>query len=454
MGLLPSVLAVALLFSHWAVAGSLLVTEVRLWAGPESTRVVLDLSESVDYSIFTLQNPERIVVDLDSAKISPIANQSMPTGGLVSGIRTGPRDGDGLRVVIDLTETARPSSFKLKPNELYGHRLVLDLKSSVIASAPIKSPPPVYTPPAAPGAPIQVPAPRTNRNLVVAIDAGHGGEDPGAIGSRGTREKDVVLAVSRQLEKLIRDEPGLDPVMIRSGDYYVSLHRRMQLARQANADLFVSVHANSFSSKSAHGTAVYVLSKRGASSESARWLAEQENASDLVGGVSLDDKEDVLASVLLDLSQAATMEASMDLGGQILGSLGSVNRLHKGNVQQANFVVLRSPDIPSILIETAFISNPKEEKQLRSPAFQRKLSRAILVGVKGFFAANPPPGSAFAQLNRQRRQHVIQNGDTLSRIASQYGVTVKQIQAANSVSAKRLLVGKILKIPPQLTAAR
>jgi N-acetylmuramoyl-L-alanine amidase len=320
----------------------------------------------------------------------------------------------------------------LKPNKKYGYRLVVDLYDKGDARKALKET-------------IKRAAPRNPgklRDLIIAIDAGHGGEDPGTIGRKGTREKDVVLAIAKELSRQIKNEPGMRPVMVRRGDYYVGLRRRMKIARESRADLFVSIHADSFKDPRVRGSSVYVLSRNGASSEAARWLAEQENAADLVGGVSLDDKDDLLASVLLDLSQTATLSASTDVGTNVLKQLGTYGKTHKRRVQRAGFMVLKSPDIPSILVETAFLSNPSEEKRLRNRGQQRKLARAMVTGVRGYFRYNAPPGTRLA-----KRSHVIARGDTLGAIAGLYGVSLTDLRKVNAINGSDIKVGRVLQIP-------
>ncbi len=280
------------------------------------------------------------------------------------------------------------------------------------------------------------------RDLIIAIDAGHGGEDPGTIGRKGTREKDVVLAIAKELNNLIKRERGMRPVMVRRGDYYVGLRKRTKIAREQRADLLVSIHADSFKDPRVRGSSVYVLSQNGASSEASRWLAEQENAADLVGGVSLDDKDDLLASVLLDLSQTATLSASTDVGTSVLKELGVFGKTHKRRVQRAGFMVLKSPDIPSILVETAYLSNPKEEKRLRTRAHQRKLAKAMAAGVRSYFARNAPRGTRLAA-----RSHVIARGDTLAAIAGLYGVSLRDLRKVNTIKGSDIRVGQTLQIP-------
>jgi N-acetylmuramoyl-L-alanine amidase len=287
------------------------------------------------------------------------------------------------------------------------------------------------------------------RDVVVAVDAGHGGEDPGATGSRfRTKEKMVTLEIARRLKRLIDAEPGMRAVLTRTGDYYIGLRKRMALARKHRADLFVSIHADAFRDKRVRGASVYVLSQRGASSEAARWLAEKENASDLVGGVSLDDKDDVLASVLLDLSQSATQHASLSAAAKVYGELGRVGKTHGRRVQQAGFMVLKSPDIPSMLVETGFISNPGEETNLRDPKYQERMARAIMKGVQRFFEASPPPQTLLAQRQKKALKHVIERGDTLSEIADRYRVSIASLRRENQIrSDNHIRIGQVLVIP-------
>lgn len=407
------------------------VRGVRLWAGPEVTRVVLDLSEPVEHKLFTLENPGRVVVDLQSARIDSKGLRLPGGDGLVAAVRAGNRRGAEARVVLDLAGEATPRSFLVRPKEQYGHRLIIELKAK--------------------GARAQVPVMRASdgeRELVIAVDPGHGGEDPGAIGRHGTYEKDVVMAVSRRLAARIDREPGMRAVLTRDGDYFLSLRQRVEHARRHGADLFVSVHADAFKHPAARGSSVYVLSPKGATDEAARWLAERENAADLVGGVRLDDKDDLLASVLLDLSQNASIGASLDAGEFVLEQLGSVNRLHKSAVQQAGFAVLKAPDIPSILVETAFISNPGEEQKLRQAQHQERLAAALLSGIREYFHVNPPPGTWIANnRNAAPREIVISRGDTLSGIANRYQVSLPLLRRHNGLRDDKIRVGQVLAIP-------
>jgi N-acetylmuramoyl-L-alanine amidase len=431
------ILTGVLLAAHLAVAtagAEVAVRDVRLWEGPDSTRVVLDLSRPAGHKLFTLENPSRVVVDVKPANID-LAGVRLPGGvGLVRSVRGANRPGGEVRIVLDLADEAKPRSFLVRPEGRYGHRLIIELEPRrARAQQPV------------------IRADGGSRDLVIAIDAGHGGEDPGAIGRKGTYEKDIALQIARRLAQEIDREPGMRAVLTRDGDYFLSLQQRVAIARKHRADLFVSIHADAFKNPNARGSSVYVLSPKGATDEAARWLAARENAADLVGGVSLDDKDDMLASVLLDLSQNASIGASLEVGDFVLNRLGGVNRLHKSTVQQAGFVVLKAPDIPSILVETAFISNTEEEQRLRDGRYQSQLAQALMAGVREYFYTNPPPGTWVAH-NRNRggggpREVVIARGDTLSGIASRYNVSVPVLRRHNGLKNDNIRVGQVLTIP-------
>jgi N-acetylmuramoyl-L-alanine amidase len=327
-----------------------------------------------------------------------------------------------------------PRSFVLKANQQAGDRLVLDLydKKKTSSSTTVK----------------KSVKQSAKRDIIVAIDAGHGGEDPGAIGPKRRREKVVVLAIAREVARLFEADKGFKPTLIRSGDYYISLKGRRDLARKRQADLFVSIHADAFKRKEAHGASVYALSTRGATSTAARYLAQRENAADLVGGVSLSDKDDVLAGVLADLSMTSTLDTSLKLGGKVLGRMDNVTKLHKERVEQAGFAVLKSPDIPSILVETGFISNPEESRKLASSSYQKKMARAIHAGIKDWFLAHPPSGTLIAWQKQQGgRQYVIARGDTLSGIAQRFNVSLTSLKSHNGISGSKIMVGQKLVIP-------
>jgi N-acetylmuramoyl-L-alanine amidase len=411
------------------------VENIRIWSENGKTRVVLDLSRPAAHNIFTLRGPDRLVVDLKSSRLAD-SLKTMPTGaGSVRAIRSALRANGQLRVVLDLNEAVRSRSFTAGPNSKYGDRLVIDLQRSSSLHT-VKTASDAYQP---------------GRDVIVAIDAGHGGHDPGAIGRGKTREKDVALQISRTLAARISAEPGMTAVLVRNGDYYVDHRERMEIARRSKADLFVSVHADAVKDSRAGGASVYALSLKGASDEAARQLAERENASVRVGGVTLDDKDEVLASVLLDLSQSAALSASLDVGSKVIGELARLGKVHRRTVQQAGFLVLKSPDMPSILVETAFISNPSEEKKLRDAGHQGRLADAILAGVRTYFYTNPPPDTRIAMEMRRvpakQVRHVIARGDTLSEIAARYNVSPAAIRAANKLSSDRIRVGQTLSIP-------
>ena len=414
--------------SVWAVE----VHDVRLWRAPDHTRIVFDLSGATEHSLIVLSNPRRIVVDLREATLGADLTQLNLGKTPVTAIRSGIRDGDDLRVVLEVSAEVDPRSFDLRANEQAGDRLVLDLYDKQARPVEVKK---------------QVDA-AGKRDLIIAIDAGHGGEDPGAIGPSRVREKDIVLAISRELFALLEADKGFRPTLVRSGDYYVSLKGRRELARKRQADLFVSIHADAFRRPSAHGASVYALSTTGATSTAARYLAQRENAADLVGGVSLSDKDDVLAGVLADLSMTSTLDTSLNLGDRVLQSMNSVARLHKKKVEQAGFAVLKSADIPSILVETGFISNPEESRKLASRSYQRKMASAIHRGIKSWFLAHPPPGTLIAWQKQQGGQeYIITRGDTLSGIASRFRVPLTDLMSYNDISSSKIRVGQKLTIP-------
>jgi N-acetylmuramoyl-L-alanine amidase len=405
----------------------------RVWTDPEKTRAVLDLDERTDYQLFTLDNPPRVVIDLKKTGLDARLAFKEEHGGVIDGVRHGKPDNNTLRVVLDLETKSDVRSFLLDPTGNYGYRLVVDLFSkNRAASKPAKT---------------QVAMIQSdNRDVVIAIDAGHGGEDPGAIGKSRSREKDVVLAIARELKKTIDARPGMKGVLIRTGDYYIPLRARFEKARKHRADLFVSIHADAFKNRKVSGSSVFVLSSKGASSEFARRLAASENSSDLVGGVTLKDKDDMLASVLLDLSQSATMEASNAVADSVFGAMRSVGKTHKNHVEHANFMVLKSPDVPSILVETAFISNPKEEKRLKDPNWQRRTAKAITDGIQDYFYMSPPPGTYLAS-NRRPVRYKVSRGDTLGEIASRYRVSLYSLRRVNNLKSDTIRVGAELVIP-------
>ncbi len=436
-GILKILLRAASVTALLACAASAFAADVkalRIWGGPEYTRAVFDVSGPLDYKVFDLADPDRIVLDLHGSSFS--TDYATPAAqGLLKAVRSGKHGNKNLRVVFDLSQGVRPKSFLLPPADKFGYRLVLDLypntKPAVVKSVREVLPS---------GAP---------RSVLVMIDAGHGGEDPGAVGAAGTHEKVITLAVSRELKRVIDREPGMSAMLTRDADYFISHKQRYQKARDAKADLFLSVHADAFTKKEARGSSVWVLSPRGATSEAARWLADRENRADLVGGVSLDTRDDTLAAVLLDLSQGSTMEASGAVANQVHAALRRVGPTHKPQVERANFIVLRSPDVPSILVETAFISNPAEEKRLNNPAERTKLAEAIVEGIRNHFRLAPPPGTLFAANAKRDKasRHIVSRGETLAIIAARHGTSVGALRSANKMSGDSLRAGDVLEIP-------
>lgn len=433
-GRLPWVVA---LLAIWFSASCYAVTvdNVRLRRAPDHTRLVFDVSGPVQHKILTLTKPHRLVIDIDDTQLDASFAQLSLANSPIERIRSARRDKTDLRVVLDLKEAVKPRSFTLRANQEFGNRLVVDLYDREQSSAPkVKK---------------TVPDRSATRDIVIAIDAGHGGEDPGASGPNKVREKHVVLAIARQLETLINKEKGFKAVMVRTGDYYIKHAKRRAIARKANADLFVSIHADAFTDPRAYGASVFGLSRRGASSTMASFLANSANNSDLVGGVDLSDKDDVLVSVLTDLSLNASIDAGLNVGGQILHGMSKIARLHSKKVETANFAVLRSPDVPSILVETGFISNPKEEKKLNSKRYQKQMASAIFKGVVKHFKRFAPEGTYIASLKLPANpvSHTISRGDTLSAIAQRYRVSVAALRRENDLRGNTIRIGQTLRIP-------
>lgn len=393
---------------------------------PDHTRIVFVSNKAVSHRAFLLPNPKRLVIDFNNARLTNTLQQPPKNHVLFARMISARRNKQDLRVVIHLKKTTTLHSFTLKkPN----HRLAIDLfykqskPTQKVAQTVIKKP---------------------IKNIIIAVDAGHGGNDSGAIGRKGTQEKKVVLAIAKKLTALIDKQVGMQSVMTRKGDYYIKLRRRMEIALSAKANLFVSIHADAFKSPKVKGASVFTVSKRGASSEAARWLADHENSFDKVGGVKLADRENTLATVLIDLSQTGSNDASWNVANKILKNLKRIGHLHKKNVQKAGFVVLKSPIIPSILVETAFISNPDEERKLRTSKHQAKIAMAIFKGIVSHFRQYAPANTHFAINNTKHR---IIRGETLSGIAFHYGVSTKSIKIVNALTSNKILIGQVLKIP-------
>ena len=419
------------------------INDIRLWRSPDKTRLVFDISGNVRHSQFFLEKPDRLVLDIANASKPSLVVSPSLTNTPIKKVRYGVRNKKDLRVVLDLKEKLTSNSFLLKPNATYGYRLVVDLFDKEETTTKTVSKP--------------VQQLSGDRDIVIAIDAGHGGEDPGARAYGGGHEKVVTLKIAKELAALLKKERGFKPVLVRTGDYYIPLRQRTRIARKNGADLFVSIHADAFRDFRANGASVFALSRGGATSETARWLAQKENSSDQIGGdggISLSDKDDILAGVLLDLSMTSTLSSSLEVGDMVLKNIGGINRLHKKSVEQAGFAVLKSPDIPSILVETGFISNPKESRKLKSLTHQRSMARQIFKGVKNYFIKKPPPDSLIAKLKKQGKvntrpdRYVIRAGDTLSEIASKFDISLSSLKRVNKIGrADRIRTGQVLVIP-------
>lgn len=434
-----SVLFWLAVFAMPTLAREIAIKGARVWPSPERTRIVFDITHPVQHRIFTLTKPNRLVIDIDNTRLATGLLHLDYKNTPIKDMRAARRHGKDLRIVVDLTGPVTPRSFLLKPVMQYGNRLVVDLYTPAQLKPEVRNVDRLT---------------HEKRDVLVAIDAGHGGEDPGAIGPHHLFEKNITLAIAEDMAKLVKKTPGFSPLMTRTGDYYLALRERTEIARENKADVFVSIHADKYKNNEAQGASVYALSDKGATNEEARWLANSENRADLIGGsgtVSLGDKDDTLASVLLDLSMTHSLSASLQMGKDVLAAIKPISKLHQRHVEQAAFVVLKSPDIPSILVETGYISNPEEARMLRSPAYREEMAKAIFAGIKHYIDTNPPPGTYLAWKKRgageKLKTYQIVRGDTLSGIASKYRVSADQIRQANDLSSDILRIGQVLKIP-------
>ena len=415
--LLKLLLCIALLGAQ-AIYAATAVKSVRVWPAQDYTRITIEAATPITHELLLLKNPERLALDLQDVEITPALQELVDKIGAndpyVKAVRMARFKPGVLRLVFDLKTEAKPEVFTLKPIAEYGNRLVLDIypaqavdpllalleKSQSAAAAPLPQPattaeqktvePGIVRTTIDPAPKARAARPDSQRLIIVAIDAGHGGEDPGARGRSGAQEKDVTLAIARKLKDMLDREPNMRGVLTRDGDYFIPLHHRVEKARKVYADLFVSVHADAFIKPHARGSSVFALSERGATSSAAKWLAKKENDADLIGGVNLDVQDPYLKMTLADLSFTAQINDSLKLARAVLSELGEINTLHKAEVEQAGFAVLKAPDIPSILVETAFISNPDEERKLKSSAYQEQMAEAIVAGIRRYFAQNPP----------------------------------------------------------------
>jgi len=401
---------------------------IRLWQDPEKTRVVLDLTAQVDYKVFTLNNPSRLVIDLNQSKLKLNIEKVALPAQLVNKIRSSNRSGR-LRIVMDLNQSVSTNEFTLKPYQRFGHRLVIDLKAKGSKKKVIKR--------------VATQMTNKNRDIVVVIDAGHGGEDPGAPGG----EKQVCLAVAKKLAALINQQKGMKSVLTRSGDYFVKLRKRTDIARDNKADLFISLHADGFHDKKVRGTAVWILSPKGASSEMGRWLENQEEASDLAGGVDISHQDPLVAKVIIDLSMNYSVGESIKVADLVRKQLAkSMPKMHGKKIKKAAFVVLKMPDIPSMMVEMGYISNQQENKLLKSKKHQKKIAASIFKGVKSYFNKNPPAGTLYTSLVKAR-SYRVKAGDTLSQIAQTHGTSLSRLRRYNQLKNDQLRVGQVIQIP-------
>lgn len=429
LGGLIAAAALALIGPAAAGAAEHTVRDIRMWTAPDHTRLVLDLDSRVEYRLFRLQDPARVVVDLEGTRSDADHDDLDLPDPVLKDVRTGYPEEGTFRVVMDLKRDVKPKTFQLKPQEHHGHRLVVDLQREKNQGKRVTR--------------AQEDTEASER--LVAVDAGHGGEDPGAIGPGGLHEKDVVLEIARRLARKINDRPGMRAFLTRDGDYFLELRERVEKAREAGADLFISVHADAFRNARAQGASVYALSRKGATDEAAAWLAKSENRADLAGGVDLDGMDQNVASVVLDLSQTAAISDSLEVGSHVLENLGELTQLHRQEVHQAPFVVLKSPDIPSILVETGFISNSAEARRLQRGNYQAKLARAVAGGSAAFLEDR---GSSSTVASRSGgKEYTVQRGDTLWSIAQQHRVSVDRLKQVNDLQGATLTVGRDLRIP-------
>jgi N-acetylmuramoyl-L-alanine amidase len=410
------------------------LTGVRLSSDPESTRIVLDLDQAVSHRLFTLTDPSRLVIDLPDTAASSALRLPVPKG-RVRSVRTGARPDGALRVVLDLTGPAESSSFLLAPDGEYGHRLVIDLSEPAVGETPRRVLTEQYT----------------GRDVIVVIDAGHGGKDTGALGRNGLREKDVTLDIAKRLASLVEHTTGFRPVLVRRDDTFVSLDDRLQIARRAQADFFISIHADANTDRSLRGATVYSIESKRAAYEQRERLADRANAADLIGGVSISDKDEMLARVLLDLSQKASMSNSITAGNGMINNLSRVTSMRKTAVQEGSYAVLTSPDIPSLLVETAFVSNSRDEANLKDPAYRNLIARALYGGLIDYYRSNAPPDSYVARnpppAQPEPIRHVIARGETLSEIAERYRISLRELRSANEISGDTIRIGQVLTIP-------
>lgn len=417
------------------------ISGVRAAPSGDKTRVVLEVSEKPVFTYFTLENPNRLVIDLADTSRKSNLSQANISGSLVKKVRySTPKNPQSARIVIDMARKATPTLFPVEPDGAYGHRLVIDLQDS--------NPPPASV---APSVVLNADNNNRDRDIIVAIDAGHGGNDPGSIGRAGTYEKHITLSIAKYLEKLVNDEPGMRAVMTRNGDYYVALNKRPEIARKSKADLLISIHADAFTAPGPRGGSVWVLSMRRADTELGRWLERSERHSELLGGaaevISDNASERYLAETILGLSMDHSMSTSYDLSRKVISEMKSVTQMHKNTPQAASLAVLTAPDIPSILVETGFISNPQEEKNLNWSTYRKKLASSMFSAIKSYFRQVPPDGTLWASQKMTNRTHKVRSGESLSLLAQRYNVKISSLKAVNNLSSDTVRIGQVLTIP-------
>ncbi|MBD3586359.1 AMIN domain-containing protein [Salinimonas sp. HHU 13199] len=417
------------------------VNALRVAPGPDKTRVVFDLSQSPQFTYFSLSNPNRLVIDLANTSDAADLATAGETGTLVRRLRySTPKNAQSARIVIDLNRKTDPEIFAIAPSGEYGHRLVVDLPGQSVSSSS-----------QATGVLIDSANNTRDRDIIVAIDAGHGGNDPGSIGPSGTYEKHITLSIAKKLAALVDAEPGMRSVLVRNGDYYIYPTKRPEIARQKKADLLISIHADAFSQPEPRGGSVWVLSMRRADSELGRWLEKTEQHSELLGGaaevISDNASERYLAETIIGLSMDHSMSASYDLSEKVIAEMKNVTRLHKRAPQAASFAVLTAPDIPSILVEVGFISNPQEEKNLLWEEYRERLARSMFNATKRYFKQVPPDGTLWASYKERNRTHKVRSGESLSLLAQRYNVKVSSIKEANDMNNDVVRIGQVLTIP-------
>ena len=435
-----SVLFISFLLMVFSTAGFAknTIEGLRIWPSPNSTRLVFDLTETPKYTYFTLKNPLRIVIDIEDTPkkfdFSNIINNSK----LIKKVRySTAKNNQSVRIVIELNKKLEKNIFSLPPTAPYGDRLVVDLNDPEPEPATQQI--------------VLNSLSTTDRDIVIVIDAGHGGEDPGSIGRAGSYEKNITLGIAKRLETLIIKEQGMKPVMTRTGDYYISPNQRPQIARKHKADMFVSIHADAFITPKPNGASVWVLSMKRANTELGRWMERTERHSELLGGAAeiIQDtaSERYLAQALLDMSMDHSLTTSYDVSRDMIKHLSKVTKLHKKTPQAASLAVLTSPDIPSILVETGFISNPKEEKNLNWSRYRQKLAQSIFDALKQHFKGSPPDGSLWAKWKQENRTHKVRSGESLSLLAQRYNVLISTLKKANNLNTDVVRIGQVLTIP-------